>query len=708
MLNAHIDPVWLWPLHAGLDVILNTCYSVCNLLDRHDDLIFTRGEAWVYRQIERIDPVLYARIASHIAAGRWELVGGWWVQPDCNLPSGAGMAKQIEIGKSEFLNRFAQFPEIGWNVDSFGHAASLPTLMKRFGQNAYVMMRPQEWEMELPSRLFRWRSPGTDDEVVTFRVASCYSELTEMTREHVEASLSEIPKGVEHTMCLVGVGDHGGGPTERAIQWVRDHEEAFEGVKLVFSSPKRFFEAIAPQIGRLPVVEGELQHHAIGCYSVMRPIKLAVARAEAMLLRAERAFSSWGAEIPDSIHEAWRTVCLHQFHDTLAGTCLPSAYQAVLEQLGGATSVAQEIIQYRLRQTVVALPEASTQRLAIFNPSEDTFHDYIFYEPWLETREAWDHKRQLIDDNGDSTPYQIMTPEAAVPDWLQSRLMFKARLLPGQMRVWQLSPERKDSRIEAEVEVPLSSIPAVRAEHSRLIHPNVGVNTDVGAMVLNGANYPLPYLQLIDDQTDTWSHQTEAYASEGERYILGKTCIVDNGPLFASIVQMGRIGTSPTRLEWRCYSGIDAVELRIHVDWCQRLAVLKLALELPEAVVGRTDATLAGSTNRHQDGKERPIQHATQITFKNGGSLGIACPGIFALDGIGNRVRLTLLRSCAMAHHFPLDLSRVHRPVYADQGSHMFAMRFYGSALSLDQMRSVASHLAHPPELAETTRGMPR
>jgi len=154
ILNAHLDPIWLWPWQAGLDAAIATCRSACDRLDAHPDIIFTRGEAWIYRQIERVDPELFARIRKHVEAGRWEIVGGWWIQPDCNAPSGFAMKEQIEQGRRFFQDRFGFFPRVGYNVDSFGHAATLPTLMHAAGQDRYVMMRPQEKELELPARLF--------------------------------------------------------------------------------------------------------------------------------------------------------------------------------------------------------------------------------------------------------------------------------------------------------------------------------------------------------------------------------------------------------------------------------------------------------------------------------------------------------------------------------------------------------------------------
>ena len=142
--HAHLDPIFLWPWTAGLDETLATCRSACDRLDAHPDVRFSQGEAWVYQQVERLDPVLFARIRAHVAAGRWELAGGWWMQPGCNQPSGFAWRKHIALGQAYFQQRFGQVPRIVFNPDSFGHAATLPGMMHDAGQTHYVMGRPEK------------------------------------------------------------------------------------------------------------------------------------------------------------------------------------------------------------------------------------------------------------------------------------------------------------------------------------------------------------------------------------------------------------------------------------------------------------------------------------------------------------------------------------------------------------------------------------
>ncbi|MFH1708075.1 MAG: hypothetical protein ABIF71_09165 [Planctomycetota bacterium] len=156
--SAHLDPVWMWPWTAGLDEALATSRSACDRLDAHPELFYTQGEAWILAMVEKVDPALFKRIQAHVKTGRWEIVNGWWVQPDCNFPTEEGLKRQISLGLEWVRERFNVTPRTGFNPDSFGHCAKLPEILRACGQDRYVFMRPQAHEMRLPSYLFRWRS----------------------------------------------------------------------------------------------------------------------------------------------------------------------------------------------------------------------------------------------------------------------------------------------------------------------------------------------------------------------------------------------------------------------------------------------------------------------------------------------------------------------------------------------------------------------
>lgn len=697
--NAHLDPVWLWPWHAGVTEALATARNACDMLDECDDLIFSRGESWFYEQIQRHDPQTFERIRKHIASGRWEIVGGWYLQPDCNQPGRIGFEKQIELGQCYFQKTFQHFPDIGYNVDSFGHNASLPGMMHKAGQRYYVMMRPQEHEMNLPARLFRWRGYEGGPEIITFRIAAAYTTPFGITADHVRASLTGLPEGVDHTMCFVGLGDHGGGPSREMVQWCRDHADDFPGAKLIFSSPSQFFAAIAKQASSLPLVTGELQQHAVGCYGIARQLKTQLRKAECNLERIEHALPELKND--SAIDRAWRSVCFHQFHDTLGGTCLPSAYDFVRADVGGACAQAEEILRRHVIDIAQALPSDKRQRMVIWNPGPNRFKGFVEYEPWLEWTK-WTPNRQIKDVNGNIIPYQILASEALVTN--MTRLLFPCELEPGQVFVASFDPWQEES----------SALPAVandvHADQNDIYnHKNTFISPKKSEWKIDGIPIHRPELALIPDPTDTWSHGIDRYAKSGVMTAeIHESRMVDSGPLMASFIERGTIGQSRFEAEWRVYAGESAVHLHLHVEWIERHHVLKLLWPLPVECLYREDGIPGGILRRDPDGRELPLRDLTCIHLADGRTLGVACPDVFALDGDGKHIRFTLLRSPAMAHHDPAS-SQAPRRQFSDRGEHEFHFVFTaGDGANVDTLELLASQFWMPPLVTDLTRGMPK
>lgn len=718
--NAHLDPIWLWPWSAGVDEALATCRSACDRLDAHSDLVFTQGEAWVYEQIENIDPPLFQRIERHVADGRWDVVGGWYVQPDCNLPSGFALRHQIELGRRYFTERFGFFPTIGYNIDTFGHAAIIPTLLHEAGQDAYVMMRPQEHEMRLPARLFRWREREASPDIVTFRIARAYGfgAGADLNLDHVRGSLTELPSDIEHTMCFVGICDHGGGPTEQSIAWCREHAAAIDGAQLIFSSPSRFFAAIAPQRESLPLVTGELQHHAVGCYSVDRAVKTNVRRAEHRLAQAEIALDQDPRPGPDAatdLDRAWRAVCFHHFHDTLGGTCIPSAHAAVLDELGMAAAIADQITHLSLRRQLAARPDAACQRLVLYNPSDSRFAGYTEFEPWTESR-PWCADWRLLDESGTSLPFQTLESEALVGSsgtlpgigvcGHVNRLLVYLELEPAACRTLRIQTEAgpAPATVDAEMQATATGL------HGGAAGPVLQLQGHDGGRIVfpHGPQLDPPQLELITDRTDTWSHDIDRYPRDPvETAVWDAVVPLDSGPLMAALARTGRIGGSRLRQEWRLYAGAPFLELRLDVHWAEEHKILKLSLTLPESgSPSRRDGIPGGSLERRNDGRERPVRDWTLLSLADGRQMAVVAPAVYALDADTRRLRLTLLRSPLMAWHVP-HAEHAVRGTVADQGAHAFLLRFSaGPQIDAEILDRDALMLQRPLVLAQTTRGM--
>ena len=560
--------------------------------------------------------------------------------------------------------------------------------------------------MTLPARLFRWRGYDNGPEVMTFRIAQSYN-TRRIRREHIEAALTELPEGLDHTMCFVGLGDHGGGPTETQIAWCRENQDAFPGAQLVFSSPKRFFDAAAEQNLSLPLVTGELQFHAPGCYSVYRPVKTALRRAEHLLHQAEVMLDVDPAPDPAAetmLDEAWQRVCLHQFHDTLGGTCLPSAYRQVEDQIAAASAFADESLQYGLRRLLLELPDDPMQRIVAFNASDTPFNDYSEFEPWLDSQ-AWQPHWRLLDAQGAAVPFQILQDEALITV-SNSRLLFKSQLAPGALGVFRIDTD--GSGLKASISAPITA---------RLEELRSGVGANWTAISLDFADTPafsLPRLELIPDLSDTWSHG-RVWGDVVDRYHEGPItsplwnagCLADRGPLRGAVLQTGTIGQSILRQEWRVYADEAFVELRLSVHWHETQKLLKLTLPLPLPAQHRTDGILGGWLARELNGRELPLRDGMLLDLGDSLNFGIVCPDIFAADVTPERVRLTLLRSPYMAHHEPIPAGGL-RAVVSDQGVHEFRFRFFcDRAVDTDLLDHQAFALQRPLVLADLTRGMP-
>ncbi len=677
--NAHLDPVWLWPWSAGLDEVLNTTSAVCDLLDRHPDLTFTRGESWFYEQLEKTAPVLLKRVLAHVTAGRWEVVGGWYVQPDCNLPSLAGLQKQIDIGRADFTSRFGIFPTTAYNVDSFGHAASLPDLMLRNGQRHYIMMRPQAHEMNLPARLFRWQ--GTDGAITTFRIAPEYCTPQGVTLDHVKCSLTALPPGCDHTMCFVGVGDHGGGPTESLIDWCRTNANAIPGAQMIFSSPAKFFDAIAPLTDSLPTVSGELQQHAIGCYSVHRRIKNSVRRAEDLLTAADRCLDSdpdLAAEYRPLIDRAWRSTCFNAFHDTLGGTCIPSANQTADWQTGSACAIADEVLNLSLRRRLADLPPDPHQRIIIANPTAHDFEGIVEHEPWLELTQ-WADDWALLDEADNPISFQQLESEAARDR--VTRLAFPLAVPAGSLRIVRIANGKTAS--------PHSPIHDVSMESG--IHPFA------------------PSFLLRAEPTDTWAHQIDRFAGKVvERLAWSDLTPLESGPVAEIWRTSGIVGQSPVSAEWRLYPHQSFFDLHLSVEWREQHAAFQLVFQTGSQMLHREDGIPGATLQRPMDGRELPLRDFSRITQADGTQVGIAAPAAYSISGTDEALTLTLLRSPILAHHEPHDGQALRR-VFADQGHQDWRIRIFPPQpkLEFSTLESAAHALSDPLRLADLTIGMP-
>ena len=103
--NAHLDPVWLWDWEEGLAETLSTFRTAAKFCEEFDGFIFCHNESVLYKWTEEYEPALFKKIQELVEQGKWHIMGGWFLQPDCNLPSGESFVRQGLQGKKYFLDK---------------------------------------------------------------------------------------------------------------------------------------------------------------------------------------------------------------------------------------------------------------------------------------------------------------------------------------------------------------------------------------------------------------------------------------------------------------------------------------------------------------------------------------------------------------------------------------------------------------------------
>jgi alpha-mannosidase len=699
--NAHLDPAWLWNPCDGIDAALATARSACDLLDEFPSFVFTCSGSWFHEQVERHDPELFARVRAHVDGGRWSLVGGMVVQPDCNLPCGDSFARHFKQGQGYFRERFGRVARVGYNVDSFGHTAWLPAMLRAAGLDSYVFMRPMPEEMSLPSRVFRWRSPD-GAEVPTFRIGRAYAYRPADLSDHIRAAIDSLPAGCDQTMCFYGVGDHGGGPTRSQIRWIAEHLEFAEGVRLEFSCPDRFFDAIRGlQPERLPVVDGELQHHAIGCYSVERRIKVGMRRAENRLIQAGVAMEALAAhqtpEMGPTLDQAWKAVLFNQFHDILGGTCLERASRMAAAEMTSAEGRAHDVLVGLTRRAMAGSAQPGKHQLVVFNPSRRPFEGLATHEPFMEFRAFT--SLCLLDEEGDEIPTQDVEPASIVHG--MRRIAFPLSVEAGGWRVlrieegaWSADEPWTEEMHRLQRLHPVARQPADQelTNAARALQTR-GYLANIGGWRVS--------LDVHDDPTDTWSHEAgNAFrgALVGQFQPAGAPCVVENGPLRAAWRSELRHANSKA---W-CRFAVSTVDrfarVRIVVQWAETARLLRLRLHAPTQIDSRADLVSGGPLGRPLDGAEYPL-NGGMLARTSAGCVTVAAPEVFSCGADRSSVWLTLLRSPFVAHHAPrIPEGRPDHPV-TDLGWHEFDLVIEtADDASVDRLGELADRMSFPLE----------
>ena len=375
--HTHIDVAWLWRVRETRQKMARSMANALSLMDQYEDYRFMYNQGVLLDYLEEDYPELFERIGSQVEAGRFEIEGALWLEPDVVIASGESLVRHITKGVRYHQDKFGVTPKIVWLPDTFGYTAALPQLMALSGLEVFITHK-MSWNdtNRMPHEIFFWQGLDGTRVPAYFLTTQRYeydgintTYCPDLVPSHVMGTWKRFSQqGLHDELFLVyGHGDGGGGPTRGMLENVRRMERGIPGCPKIRHEPMRpYFERLVSRMRQEPeafpswVGELYLEYHRGTLTSVAknkRNNRLAEQTLHDLELLATLA-AQQGVPYPaQTIERLWKTVLLNQFHDILPGTSIGFVYEdsdrdyaaffaeaaALVEQLGGALARTGEL-----------------------------------------------------------------------------------------------------------------------------------------------------------------------------------------------------------------------------------------------------------------------------------------------------------------------------------------------------------------------------
>lgn len=645
--HAHIDTAWLWPLREGRRKCARTFATVLDLLEAHPDFVFVASGAQHYEWMKSHYPELFERIRDQVARGRWEPVGGMWVESDCNLPGGESLVRQFLYGKRFFLDEFGYECEDAWLPDVFGYPASLPQVMSRAGIR-YFLSQKLSWNdtNAFPHSTFLWEGIDATRVLAHFPPADTYNgsfSADELLRSAANAVERGSP---DASLYPFGYGDGGGGPTAEMLESAARLRRLRDLPQVQFGKAIDFFRGLEETSEELPVWAGELylEYHR-GTYTTHADIKRANRRCEGLLREAElwAAFNDRRSYPGDDLERAWKQLLIHQFHDILPGTSIHWVYEEAEEVLGDVASAADAIIGDSLGSLASSIDTSGfSDPLVVFNSEMFERNEVIAVEG-AAGEQMSDEGQGLLGVRVPPCGYSVVDldgVEAVAPS--------------GGAAAGDGLLQNENLVVRWDDEGSLTSIWDREAERE---------------VLMEGA--PANVFQVHEDRPPNWD-AWDIDASYRDRVEdvgrLEKLEVTEEGPLRASVRFTRLVGDSRIVQTMRLSSGSRSLEFDTEVTWQETHRLLKVAFPVAIRSSEATYEIAFGHVRRatHEDTSfekarfEVPAHRWADLS-EEGYGVALINDSKYGYDIHNNVMRLTLLRSPT----WPDPL--------ADRGEHRFS-----------------------------------
>jgi alpha-mannosidase len=670
--NAHIDAAWLWRYMETVQVCRNTFASVLHMMDVRPDLTYAQSAAAYYNWMQKDYPEVFDGIKRRVKEGRWEVVGGMWIEPDCNLPSGESWMHQLLYSQNYFKKNLGVEAKIGWNPDSFGYNWNMPEFYVNAGIDAFITQKIGWNDTDVfPYRVFWWEAPD-GSRILSYFPFDYVNEISNPFQLADWLRQFEANTGFTNMMVLFGVGDHGGGPSLEMMKRI-DHLKTLDIYpKVEFGTVSNYIKWLKSQdLSKLPVWDSELylEYHR-GTFTTQSETKKENREAEVLMTNAEK-FSTiatmYGRKYDNADFEtAWRNVMFNQFHDILPGSGIRENYIDAAKRYKKVWEIGGYQLDNSLKQIEEHINTASVEGepIVVYNPLSWERTDVVKLK--LPKGDISDYS--IYDSRGNEIASQIVNKGE-----YSREIIFIAEHVPSiGYKVYQL--RKGKSQLETST-LRIDSVSVENQFYRVEVDPDSGWVKSIydkksGREVLAGYGNRLQFLEDKPKQWDAWNLGLTGVEYPSK---FRKIEVIERGPvrvvlrIYRDFLKPGNIGSFPTdnfpssffKQDIILYNGIDRVDFGVNADWWETHVMLKVAFpfnvkdsmatyEIPYGSIER--ATIPrNSWERAQF--EVPAERWADISAiddsVNGKEYGISLlnRAKYGYDTKGSTMRLSLLRA---------------------------------------------------------------
>jgi alpha-mannosidase len=654
------------------------------------------SSAQTYEWMQEKYPDIYHQIEQRVKEGRWEIIGGMWVEPDLNMPDGESLVRQILIGKRYFQKNFGVDVKIGWNPDSFGYNYQLPQIYKKSGMDYFVTQKLM-WAHEFttfPYKFFWWQAPdgsrlltyfphdyadGIDAEPMGSQVATWMPSIYG----------SKIPDSPE-MMHLYGVGDHGGGPTRVMLDHadqLRSSDAIFP--KLQFSFARDFFSDMEKKLPtmQVPTWDGELyfQYHR-GVFTTQAETKRRIRRSEENVLNAEKFASIallYGQRYPQELMtQTWKNLLFDHFHDIMPGSGIAVNYLDAKRNLENVDRAANDVTRASLEELAAHVnTQGEGIPLLLFNSLSWPRTAVTEVEVQLS---APSRQIEVVDSKGKLAETQLLSLDSET---------HRARFLLSSSTPslgYQAYFVRAASSAPSVSSTLKASADTLENEHIRVkIDPQTGcmtslfdkrsgteslapAETDTGGPKNSICGNLLQTFVDNPKQWDAWNIDADFEKQHWDLDKADEVKLVESGPLRSVIRVKNHFQNSTFVRDVIVYAGVPRVDVKMQAEWHEKHILLKVAFPVSalsdkatyEIPYGSVERPTTRNTPAEQAQFEVPAYRWADLSDAKHG-LSLLNDSKYGYDAKGNVLRLSLLRS----PEWP--------DPHADEGHHEFTYSVY-------------------------------